>query len=83
MDQLMMNQANSKIRNSLEKKDYILTLRRSLSVTPTAVQTKRIESRATRVRLSKSSVFIEQSTSTEPRYFNKKIKKKSSISNKR
>jgi hypothetical protein len=63
------------VRDSFAKKiKSILTLRRSRRVTPTAVQTKRIESRATRVRLSKSSVFIEQSTSTEPRYFNKKKK---------
>jgi hypothetical protein len=47
---------------------YLHTLRRSFNGTPIAVQTKRIESRATRVRLSKSSVFIEQSTSTDPRY---------------
>ncbi len=51
-----------------------LTLRRSRRLTPAAVQTKRIESRATRVRLSKSSVFIEQSTSTEPRYLNRQKK---------
>ena len=47
---------------------YQHTLRRSFNATPTAVHTKRIESRATRVRLSKSNVFIEQSTSTDPRY---------------
>ena len=47
---------------------YFHTLRRSFNVIPAAEQTNRIESRATRVRLSKSKVFIEQSTSTDPRY---------------
>lgn len=54
---------------SIQKIKYLHTLRRSFDRTPTAVHTKRIESRATRVRLSKSSVFIEQSTSTDPIYY--------------
>ena len=55
-------------QNSFETENSQHTLRRSFNGTPTAVQTKRIESRATRVRLSKSRVFIEHRTSTEPRY---------------
>jgi len=45
---------------------------------PAAADTNRMESRATFVRFSKSSVFIEQSTSIEPRYccFLEKKKKK-------